>query len=215
MNDIFEQEHQSEARLAIARRSVSNSKALFDGVRRAAGEALTLRLERILPLITELYARLRPHPSFETIEYKMRGELRKYLTFRVGDNINPQFVYSSGQRRATGLAFLVSVNLSIAWSRWQSLLLDDPVQHIDDFRSIHLAELLGHLVNEDRQIICAVEDSALADLICRKMPVRSENAGKRITLGLDSAGDVGILSERLLSYFPHKALNNLDQLASG
>ena len=109
----------------------------------------------------------------------------------------------------------MSVNLSIAWSRWQSLLLDDPVQHIDDFRSIHLAELLGHLVNEDRQIICAVEDSALADLICRKMPVRSENAGKRITLGLDSAGDVGILSERLLSYFPHKALNNLDQLASG
>ena len=215
MADISDQEQQSEARLATARRAVSNTKALFDGVRRASGEALTLRLERILPLITELYSRLRPHPSFETIEYKMRGELRKYLTFRVGYNINPQFVYSSGQRRATGLAFLVSVNLSIAWSKWQSLLLDDPVQHIDDFRSIHLAELLGHLVNEQRQIICAVEDSALAELICRKMPIRSENAGKRITLGLDAEGDVAILSERSLSHTIHRVLNNNDQVAIG
>jgi len=33
---------------------------------------------------------------------------------KVDGDVNPQFVFSSGQRRATGLAFLLSVNLSIA-----------------------------------------------------------------------------------------------------
>lgn len=90
--------------------------------------------------------------------------MQRFLKLQVGDDINPQFVFSSGQRRATGLAFLLSVNLSITWSRWRSILLDDPVQHVDDFRTVHLAEVLAHLCQSGRQIICAVEDSALADL---------------------------------------------------
>lgn len=208
ISEISSQLHSAESRLAIAKRAAVNSKSLYDSVRRSSGESLTLRLERILPLITELYARLRPHPSFDKIEYKMRGELKKYLTFRVGENINPQFVYSSGQRRATGLAFLIAVNLSLAWSKWQSLLLDDPVQHIDDFRSIHLAELLAHLVSEDKQIICAVEDPALADLLCRKMPVLQDGGGKRITLGLDSDGDVNVISEKKMLPSPQRVLHD-------
>src|SRR3546814_11109944 len=73
-----------------------------------------------------------------------------------------------------GLAFLLSVNLSLAWSRWRTIMLDDPVQHVDDFRTVHLAELAAQLVAEGRQIVCAVEDAALAELLSRRLPVRSE-----------------------------------------
>lgn len=202
---------QAERQLALARRTERDAQALHDGVRKAAGDAVTLRLERILPLITELYTRLRPHPTFGVIDYKMRGKVRRYLTFRVGEDINPQFVFSSGQRRATGLAFLIAVHLSIAWSKWKTLMLDDPVQHIDDFRSVHLAEVLGHLVSENRQIICAVEDPALAQLICRKMPIRTNGGGTRVTLGINDEGDVDVLeseelkggSRRVLFQGPH------------
>jgi chromosome segregation protein len=99
----------------------------------------------VLPLIAELYRRLRPHPVWEDIDYKIRGDVRRFLRLQVGDELNPQFIFSSGQRRATGLAFLLSVNLSLAWSRWRSILLDDPVQHIDDFRSVQLAEVMAQL----------------------------------------------------------------------
>jgi chromosome segregation protein len=87
----------------------------------------------------------------------------------VGDGLNPQFMFSSGQRRATGLAFLLSVNLSLAWSKFRTILLDDPVQHIDDCRTDHLAEVCAHLIAQGRQVICAVEDEALADLFCKEM----------------------------------------------
>src|SRR5271165_1023739 len=126
--------------------------------------------------MSELYRRLRPHPIWGDIEYKIRGDVRRFLKLQVGDELNPQFVFSSGQRRATGLAFLLSVNLSIAWSRWNSILLDDPVQHIDDFRTVHLVEVLSHLCAGGKQIVCAVEDSALADLMCRRLPTSEQSA---------------------------------------
>src|SRR3546814_13424081 len=115
--------------------------------------------------MAELYRRLRPHPIWRYIEYSIRGDVRRFLKLKVGDELNPQFLFSSGQRRATGLAFLLSVNLSLAWSRWRTIMLDDPVQHVDDFRTVHLAELAAQLVAEGRQIVCAVEDAALAELL--------------------------------------------------
>jgi ABC-type cobalamin/Fe3+-siderophores transport system ATPase subunit len=107
-------------------------------------------------------------------------------------------LFSSGQRRATGLAFLLSVNIALAWSRWQSILLDDPVQHVDDFRTVHLAEVLAQFVTEGRQIICAVEDVALADLICRRLPIGSSSEAKSVTLGPDEDGALAKIGERWL-----------------
>jgi energy-coupling factor transporter ATP-binding protein EcfA2 len=124
----------------------------------------------------------------------------------VGDGLNPQFLFSSGQRRATGLAFLLSVNLSLAWSRWRTILLDDPVQHVDDLRTVHLAELMAQLVAEGRQVICAVEDAALADLLCRRLPIKSADAAKRITLGPDHEGTLAVTSERALTPLPPQVL---------
>ncbi len=188
----------AEERFGRARRAETNASALHDAARRAAAETLDRRLERVLPLMAELYRRLRPHPVWSDIDYSIRGDVRRFLKLQVGDGLNPQFMFSSGQRRATGLAFLVAVSLSLAWSRWKSILFDDPVQHIDDFRSVHLAELLAQLVVDGRQIICAVEDPALADLLGRRLPIRAVGAGKRITLGPDVTGALSIREERQL-----------------
>lgn len=105
----------------------------------------------------------------------MRGEVRKFLSLSVGDDVNPRFTFSSGQRRAIGLAFLLAVHLSRPWCRLRTLLLDDPVQHIDDFRSLYLVEVLGAIRKMGQQIVCAVEDEELAELICRR--VRSGREG--------------------------------------
>ena len=186
----------AERKLGKARLAEERAKAIHDAVRRAAWETLDERLYRVLPLTSELYKRLRPHPSWEDIQYSIRGDVRRFLKLQVGEAINPQFVFSSGQRRATGLAFLLSVNLSLAWSRWQTLVLDDPVQHVDDFRAVHLAEVLGHLRDAGRQIVCAVEDSALADLMCRRLAGSRLCTGKRIRLGNTEKGEIGVLEER-------------------
>jgi energy-coupling factor transporter ATP-binding protein EcfA2 len=197
----------AQERFGRARKAEAGAQALHDAARRAASETLDRRLERVLPLMSELYRRLRPHPVWNDIEYSIRGDVRRFLTLQVGEELNPQFLFSSGQRRATGLAFLLSVNLSLAWSRWRTILLDDPVQHVDDFRTVHLAELAAQLVSEGRQIICAVEDAALADLLCRRLPVDRPGAAKRITLGPDADGALTKLTERLLTPLMRNSLS--------
>jgi chromosome segregation protein len=195
-----------QERSGRARKAEATAQALFDAACRAAGETLDQRLDRVLPLLSELYRRLRPHPIWREIEYSIRGDVKRFLKLQVGDDLNPQFLFSSGQRRATGLAFLLSINVSLAWSRWRSILLDDPVQHVDDFRTIHLAEVTTQLVSENRQIICAVEDAALADLLCRRLPIDRPGDAKRITLGLDSDGALAKLHERDLNPLIRRSL---------
>jgi chromosome segregation protein len=205
----------AERKLGLARRAETNAQTLHAAARRAANEAADRRLERVLPLIAELYRRLRPHPVWEEIDYKIRGDVRRFLRLQVGDELNPQFIFSSGQRRATGLAFLLSVNLSLAWSRWRSILLDDPVQHIDDFRSVQLAEVMAQLSASGKQIICAVEDAALADLLCRRLPIQSEGQAKRVTLGPDDKGVLTKLRDEDLAPLPQHALVSAPQRLAG
>lgn len=199
---------QAEIELGRRRLGKMRAKAIHDAVRRASGETLDQRLDRVLPLMSELYKRLRPHPFWNDIEYRIRGDVRRFLRLQVGDDVNPQFVFSSGQRRATGIAFLLSINLSISWSRWRSILLDDPVQHVDDFRAIHLAEVLGHLCEDGRQVICAVEDSSLAGLMCRRVATSGDIIGKRVTLGTAEDGALTITATRHVDPLTRRVLVN-------
>ena len=201
---------QGKTRLAWER-----ARAINDAVRRAASETLDERLNRVLPLMSELYKRLRPHPVWDDIEYSIRGDVRRFLKLQVGGEINPQFVFSSGQRRATGLAFLLSVNLSIAWSRWKTLVLDDPVQHVDDFRAVHLAEVLAHLRAMNRQVVCAVEDSALGDLMCRRLAGSKMSTGTRITLGSATDGELAVLESKEVVPLIGRSLVHTEQSLTG
>jgi ABC-type hemin transport system ATPase subunit len=111
---------------------------------------------------------------------------------------------------------LLSVNVSLAWSRWRSILLDDPVQHVDDYRAVHVAEVCAQLANEGRQIICAVEDAALADLLCRRLPFDRLGEAKRITLGPDADGALAKLNERELNpLIRHSLLATPEQSVAG
>lgn len=206
----------AQEKYSRARKAEVGAHALHDAARRAASETLDGRLERVLPLLSELYRRLRPHPVWTNIEYSIRGDIRRFMKLQVGDDLNPQFLFSSGQRRATGLAFLLSVNLSLTWSRWRTILLDDPVQHVDDFRTVHLAEVAAQLVAEGRQVVCAVEDAALADLLCRRLPVSQSKFAKRVSLGFDSEGALAKVDDRWLpQLIRHSLVRPAEQSAAG
>lgn len=190
------------AQVENSERALATVKAIDRGIRSISGEIIDERLAQISPLLNELYQRLRPHYEWRSIEYNIRGDVRRFLSLKVGDSLNPQFVFSSGQRRAAGLAFLLSVHLARAWTPWRTLLLDDPVQHIDDFRALHLIEVLAALRLEGRQIVCAVEDPALADLLCRRLLSTSDEIGKRYDIDIGQDGATTFLSEMVIPPMP-------------
>jgi chromosome segregation protein len=181
------------AAVSESQAAVTSAREIERAVKRVSAEIIDERLAQISPLLNELYQRLRPHADWRTIDYSIRGDVKRFLSLKVGDGLNPQFVFSSGQRRAAGLAFLLSVHLARAWTPLRSLLLDDPVQHIDDFRALHLVEVLAALRLDHRQIICAVEDTALADLLCRRLVSTSGEPGRRYDIDLGPEGATSVL----------------------
>ena len=92
------------------------------------------------------------------------------------------------------------------WCRWQSLLLDDPVQHIDDYRALHLVEVLAAIRRSGRQIIVAVEDAALADLLCRRLRSSIGYIGRRFELRTSKTGTSEIASVDDIYPMPREVL---------
>lgn len=206
---LRDQVDRSADALAHKQSAVAKAKSLEKSVRRSAGEIIDERLALISPLLNELYQRLRPHSDWRNIDYSIRGDVRRLLSLKVGKDLNPQFVFSSGQRRAAGLAFLLSVHLARSWTKWDTLLLDDPVQHIDDFRALHLVEVLAAFRQSGRQIVCAVEDEALADLLCRRLLSTSTASGRRYMIDTGPDGSAGVLDVVDIQPLPHGVLRNI------
>jgi DNA repair exonuclease SbcCD ATPase subunit len=180
------------ARLDSLARALEVAKQIDKANKVVANELLTEQFETVLPLLKELYLRLRPHSEWQEIETDIAGHVRASLNFTVGDGKNPQFLFSSGQRRTAGIAFLLAIHLSRPWCTFETLLLDDPVQHIDDYRALNLVEVLASIRRTGRQVIVAVEDNALADVLCRRLRSVIGDEGKRfeLTIGLDGSATI-------------------------
>ena len=161
-----------------------------------------------MPLLKELYRRLRPHADWQDIKSDFGGKVRASLNFTVGAGFNVQFLFSSGQRRAAGLAFLLAIHMSRRWCKLQSLLLDDPVQHIDDYRALNLVEVLAAIRRTGRQVIIAVENSSLADLLCRRLRSSTGEIGRRFEMHAAKTGTAEIASIQDIYPMPREVLRS-------
>jgi DNA repair exonuclease SbcCD ATPase subunit len=191
----------AEKQLSTILRAQTTTQEVADAAKRVSNEIVRERLAFLKPLFLELCDRIRPHSDWPDIDFLLRGDVRPFLSFMIGDGLNPRFVFSSGQRRALGLAFLLAVYLSRGWCKLETLILDDPIQHVDDYRALHLVETLAALRMLGRQIICTVEDPALADLLCRRLRSNSNEPGIRIDLGYEPGEGVRIVSRRTIPEF--------------
>lgn len=205
--DVVQQASRSaERKLEETRRATSRTKSAIDTLRRISGEIVDERLAAISPLLEELYSRLRPHIDWPKISYLVRGDIRRLLSLRVGDGLNLRYIFSSGQRRAAGLAFLLAVSLSRPWCGFRSLILDDPVQHIDDYRALHLVETLAAVRRTGFQVICTVEDEELAELLTRRLRSTLEDAGALVEMEYQPGEGGRVLRERPIVPFPSAVL---------
>lgn len=168
--DIVDRRHTNEV-----------ATVLLDAVKSDAETFVTDRLKQLKPLLRQFYAAIDPHPTFRSVEIATRQFGGKHrLTPMLRDDevqvdvTEPGETLSTSQANALAVSLFLSFNLGFAPTHVKSLILDDPLQNLDDVHLLGLVDLLRKILPH-RQLIVTTHDHAFASLLARKLRPVSED----------------------------------------
>src|SRR5205085_194554 len=91
----------------------------------------------------------------------------------------PLLVLSSSQVNVTALSYFLAVGWAAGAEAMPFVLLDDPLQSLDDVNSLGFADLCRH-IRQQRQLIVSTHDPRLAALLERKLAPRALGETSRV-----------------------------------
>lgn len=174
---LRESASKADADLREARQAGEEIKALNDAILSASGEVFAERFALLQPLINDIYARLDPHPTFGQLDFRVETYRSKgTATAIVADaerelEANPLIVFSSAQANIVVLAVFLSLAVAAGSAGMPFIMMDDPLQAMDDVNVLGFADLSRHL-RRQRQIVIATHEERFARLLERKLSGR-------------------------------------------
>ncbi len=166
-----------ESTSAVAARRETGELAgrILETLRTSAEQLVQAQLGQIEPLVERVYARVDPHPAFRRVRLSSRFEhSRGRISTSVEDALanvvvkRPGTVLSSSQLNALAVSIFLALNLGVPALPLDSVLLDDPLQSLDDINLLGLVDLLRR-TSQRRQLIVSTHDSRFASLLERKL----------------------------------------------
>jgi DNA repair exonuclease SbcCD ATPase subunit len=165
------------------------AKTVTDKLKDATGEFVSSRLSDISPLFQQVYSKVEPHKTFRVVDiisefYYGKGRLNPVIEDprRGGDKLDPFSYMSSSQVNVIALSIFLAMNLGLNKVPLKTLILDDPLQSLDDVNLLGLVDLLRR-ARDKRQIFFSTHDRRLSNLLHRKLrPVRDSHRTLIFTL---------------------------------
>lgn len=174
--------------IAARRESGELAGRMLESLRDAAAGLVDAQLEQIAPLVERVYARIDPHPAFRKVQLtskfeRSRGRVRTTVSDTLADVVveRPGTVLSSSQLNALAVSIFLALNLGVPARPIDAVLLDDPLQSLDDVNLLGLVDLLRR-TKQRRQLIISTHDVRFAALLERKL--RPEGEAKTIIVEL-------------------------------
>ena len=185
----------SESGLAKEAQRAQQLKQLSEQSVVARVEVTEERVRAMQPLVANIFQRLDPHPAFKTIEFELDTYYRQGTTSPLvrdiveGVSADPLVVFSTSQANIVALSYFIAMSLSSGDRGLPFLLLDDPVQSMDDVNVLGFADLCRHLQSR-RQLIVSTHERRFSGLLERKLAPRTEAASTRLIrfAGWDRSG---------------------------
>jgi hypothetical protein len=176
---------EARARASDASAREEQAKTLQRAATRAATGVAQARFRELAPLIADIYSRLDPHPVFKALDfalgvYRERGEARPVVR-DVDETVEaePLIVFSSSQANVAALSVFLALGWAAGIDAMPFVLLDDPLQSLDDVNALGFADLCRH-VRQQRQLIVSTHDRRLAALLERKLAPRTTGEETRV-----------------------------------
>lgn len=169
--------------------------ALFESV----NIAVKTKIDAHQPEIVRLFKAMIPWPYlFEKVTLKREETgIRLGLHYRgqEKDAGEPRFFLSSAQANVLALSIFLSLSGKQNWSKLETILLDDPVQHLDDLDAVAFLDNLRTMAlggfGPQKQIIVSTCDKNLYLLMIRKFRLLEENGLKFTGISMIDKGSIG------------------------
>ena len=141
----------------------------IQGVERELVEEL---LQQYEPVWQEFYYRIQPHPLFTRLRLKLsqgeeRGVFFDVLPEGSGQPKRANMIFSGGQSAGLMVVLFLTLHLHQNWTRLETVMLDDPLQNLDDINVLGLVDLLRFFA-EHRQLILSTHDDRFAGMLLHK-----------------------------------------------
>ena len=205
LSEELSRQHQELARLeaSVAATRISaaehsaraaEAKTLGTAATEAIAGVARRRFATLQPLLDDIFRRLDPHPVFRSLGFDLTVSYRSgvadpfVLDPEGGVTGDPLLVFSSSQANAAALTYFLAVSWAAGAQALPFLLLDDPLQSMDDVNALAFADLCRH-VRGRRQLLISTHDRRLSALLERKLMPRGGERTRVIRfIGWDRSG---------------------------
>jgi len=152
------------------------AERLNEAARRETRNVILNLIKAHEPLINDFYQQVSPHPRFRSIQF-----VPKAIPGRGGGNalfieaidefegkrINPSLTFSSAQLNVLAISIFLAIHTKQAWSKLDTILMDDPIQNMDDLNILSYIDLIRR-IRRDKQIVISTHDENIYRLMRRK-----------------------------------------------
>ena len=145
-----------------------------DELREAGFQEERQRLAQYTDTVNLIYQRLSIHPLFGELVPQIDGNQETFqvqVRRRGGAPVGVPDYFSTAQMNIVILSLFITSALMQEWSSLRTIILDDPVQHMDDLNSYALLDLLRSLAERDWQVIVTTANIELYKLMLVKFSV--------------------------------------------
>ncbi len=169
-----------ESDLREVQLEMQKRKQLIEQSRLAASHVVEETFSELAPVVQDLFGRLSPHPTFRRLSLEHQVYNRKGTSVPTAHDddlsldINPSVVFSSGQTNVAALCYFLAFAFASGDIRFPFVVLDDPIQAMDDINVLGFADLCRFLRSE-KQLIITTHDDRMASLLLRKLAPRAEH----------------------------------------
>lgn len=172
---------QKAAELRKVAHAVEKLEALKTGVRKAIEQMNQRVLDEQADLINKLFRRIYPHPFYRNLNLKFaeNNHGTKILTLECQDehgtkSINPIWTFSTAQINVIAVSIFLAMALQQQCTRLATILMDDPIQSMDDINIISFIDILRSCSDksqnefQEKQIILSTHDDKIYRLMMNK-----------------------------------------------
>ena len=158
---------------------VSHLEGLGAEVVKRQVDVVGSHLERLEPTTQQLYCRLNPHPIFGKVRVRVNEKTRELnveaeasvAREQLGDIVvSPPAFFSDAQLNSLAITVFLAGALRQRWSGFNTILIDDPVQQMDEMNVCAFLDLIRGLSSQRQFIVftCSREFYLLAldKLVC-------------------------------------------------